>query len=65
VLGGEATIHALAGMNPDVRIIAASGLASEEEAARQASPAVRAFIQKPYTADHILKALQTVLHPKP
>ncbi len=65
VLGGAAAIHALASLNPEIKIIAASGLTTEGEIARKTSPTVRAFLQKPYTAEQMLKTISTVLHSRP
>jgi PAS domain S-box-containing protein len=62
VLDGAGTILALAQINPDIKIIAASGLTSEGAIARRTSPAVRDFLPKPYTASRMLKAIHEVLH---
>jgi len=56
VMDGPAAIAALAAMNPEVRIIASSGLPVALGAT------VRQFIPKPYTADAILRSLHDVLH---
>ncbi|MGA2853710.1 MAG: PAS domain S-box protein [Verrucomicrobiota bacterium] len=60
VLDGPATIHALEEINPEIKIIAASGLTSEGQVA---SPTVRFFLPKPYTAEKMLNAVHEVLHP--
>jgi len=65
VLDGPATIHALTWINPEIRIIAASGLADENFSHKISSPTVRAFLPKPYAADKMLKALREVLRPGP
>jgi len=59
VLDGPATIHALEEINPEIKIIAASGLTTEGQAA---SPTVRVFLPKPYTAEKMLNAIHEVLH---
>ncbi len=61
VLDGPATIHALEEINPKIKIIAASGLTSEGQIA---SPTVRVFLPKPYTAEKMLNAIHEVLHSK-
>jgi CheY-like chemotaxis protein len=64
VLDGPATIHALARLDPQIKIIAASGLTSEEEMIQINSPNVLAFIPKPYTAEQMLNTIHDLLHPK-
>jgi PAS domain S-box-containing protein len=59
VLDGPATIHALEEINPEIKIIAASGLTSEGQIL---SPTVRVFLPKPYTAEKMLNAIHEVLH---
>jgi CheY-like chemotaxis protein len=59
VMDGPATIQELAKINPEIKIIAASGLTTEGQVA---SPTVRAFLPKPYTAEKMLNAIHEVLH---
>ena len=64
-MDGPSTIRALQRMNPNVRIIAASGLgaAPRGEAALEG---VSVFLNKPYTAEKLLKTLAKVLKdPRP
>lgn len=61
VLDGPATIQVLRKMNPDVRVIAVSGLATNAQAAQAAGLGVKVFLAKPYTADALLTALADVL----
>lgn len=63
VMDGPATIHALARINPAVRIIAASGLNANGGAAKVSVSGVNVkhFLTKPYTAETLLKALRLVL----
>ena len=61
VMDGPATIAALAKINPDIKIIAASGLTGEGQLT---SPTVRAFLPKPYTAEKMLNAVYLALHSK-
>ncbi|HSE21958.1 MAG TPA: PAS domain S-box protein [Pyrinomonadaceae bacterium] len=58
-MDGPATIRALQRMNPDVRIIAASGLGARAGEASLAG--VQIFLDKPYTAETLLKALAKIL----
>ena len=65
VMGGPATIQVLQRLNPDVKIIAASGLANDGGAARAAAMAVKHFLPKPFTAQTILTALRQILSERP
>ena len=60
-MDGPATIRALQKMNPQVRIIAASGLAGQDKAAEATAAGVQQFLPKPYTAEKLLKALAQLL----
>jgi CheY-like chemotaxis protein len=60
-MDGPATIRALQRMNPKVRIIAASGLNTGQRAGEASLEGVNAFLNKPYTAEKLLKALAQVL----
>jgi DNA-binding NtrC family response regulator len=48
-------------MNPQVRIIAASGLGTGQRAGDGALKGVAVFLNKPYTAEKLLKTLAQVL----
>ena len=62
VMDGPATIRALRTMQPDVRIIAASGLHGRGADPHEgASASVRHFLPKPYTAATLLTVLRQVL----
>jgi PAS domain S-box-containing protein len=56
-LDGAATIRALQKINPQVRIIASSGLSENGRHAEAANAGVKLFLSKPYTAERLLKAL--------
>lgn len=60
-MDGPATIRALQRMNPSVRIIAASGLGVGQRAGEGALEGVAVFLNKPYTAEKLLKTLAQVL----
>jgi len=61
-MDGPATIRALQRMNPKVKIIAASGLGTGLRAGEGTLEGVSMFLNKPYTAERLLKALAEVLH---
>ncbi|MDQ5846946.1 MAG: PAS domain S-box protein [Acidobacteriota bacterium] len=60
-MDGPATIRALKRMNPKVRIIAASGFATGHQVADASLEGISIFLNKPYTAEKLLKALAQVL----
>jgi two-component system, cell cycle sensor histidine kinase and response regulator CckA len=61
LMDGPATIRALRKLNPQVRIIASSGLAAESKMAEAEAAGVKTFLPKPYTADKLLKAVAEML----
>ncbi|MBI1807102.1 MAG: response regulator [Ignavibacteria bacterium] len=62
LLDGPSTIRELRKINPDVKIIGASGLTSGEDLMTSAVPNVDTFLSKPYTAEELLKSLGKILH---
>jgi CheY-like chemotaxis protein len=60
-MDGPATIRALQKLNPQVRIIAASGLAAADRNAEVAAHGAELFLPKPYTAEKLLRAIAQVL----
>ena len=60
-MDGEATIRALMRINPVVKIIAASGLNTNGDSAKLSAAGVKHFLTKPFTAETLLKALQSIL----
>ena len=60
-MDGPATVRALQRMNPDVKIIAASGLAAGHKPGEGSLEGVQIFLTKPYTAEKLLKALAQLL----
>ncbi|MDX1953018.1 MAG: PAS domain S-box protein [Verrucomicrobiota bacterium] len=61
IMDGLATIVALKSINPKVKIIGSSGLASNGGIARAMGAGVQHFIPKPYTAEALLKTMRQVL----
>jgi two-component system cell cycle sensor histidine kinase/response regulator CckA len=60
-MDGPATIRALQKMNPQVKIIASSGLAENARTVDAAFTAVKIFLPKPYTAEKLLNALAEII----
>jgi PAS domain S-box-containing protein len=65
VMDGMATIRVLRHLNATVPIIAASGLSSGGRAVQAAEYGVRHFLQKPYTAEILLKTVADALRQAP
>lgn len=61
-MDGPATIRALKKMNPQVKIIAASGLNPRNNPGEGVLEGVELFLSKPYTAEKLLKALAQILN---
>jgi CheY-like chemotaxis protein len=61
VMDGAALIDELTRLDPEVRIIAASGLALNGSVIRPAGPGVRRFLPKPYSVHTLLSTLHEVL----
>ena len=61
VLGGVPTMMELVKMNPDVRIIASSGIHDNEAAARAVGPQVKRFLAKPFTGEQLLRMVRSVV----
>ena len=61
-MDGPATIRALQKLNPQIKVIAASGLAANDKAAEANPLGVNLFLSKPYTAEKLLRALAEILH---
>ena len=60
-MDGPAMIRSLRRFNPKARIIAATGLATQNKIVEAKLLGVDAFVSKPYTAEKLLKTLQDVL----
>ena len=61
VMDGPTAIHALLHIEPDVPIVAASGLASNVTMAKAAVAGVKDFLAKPYTGEALLRLIRRVL----
>jgi len=61
VVDGPTAIRMLEAMNPGVRIIATSGIKSNQEVASAISPTVKSFLVKPYNAETLLKEVASAL----
>lgn len=61
IMGGPELVRALRRMNPRVRVIATSGLASEGGLAQARGMAVEHLLAKPFTARELLDAVHQVL----
>jgi PAS domain S-box-containing protein len=62
VMDGPAVIRTLRSMDPDVRIVAASGMGAEAGTERAADAGVRHFLPKPYSPAMLLEVVHRVLH---
>ncbi|OYW73844.1 MAG: hypothetical protein B7Z37_20135 [Verrucomicrobia bacterium 12-59-8] len=62
VMDGPATIQMLQCINPDVKIIAASGVSHMGGPAKVAEMGVRHFLHKPYTAHTVMTTLHLVIN---
>jgi PAS domain S-box-containing protein len=63
-MDGPATIRALRKLAPDLKIIATSGLKADGKTAEAAQLGVVTFLQKPYTAEALLKTVAAELKEK-
>lgn len=64
VMDGPTTIRTLQQINPDVKVIAISGLSSSDKLAAAATSGVTNFLSKPFSAKELLQTLNSVLHAK-
>ncbi len=62
-MDGPTTIRTLRKINPQVKIIAVSGLASSDKLATAIDIGVKTCLAKPFTVKELLETLQKVLHP--
>lgn len=60
-MDGAALVRALKKIDPDIKVVAMSGLISEGTTAELASLKVNAFLSKPFSAETLLKTLAEVI----
>jgi len=60
-MDGATTIRTLQKINPQIKIIAVSGLAPNDKVAEAASVGLKAFLSKPYTTQELLQTIDRVL----
>ena len=60
-MDGNATIRAIKQINPQARIVAATGLMTDERLLKATEAGAVAFLRKPYTAEVLLRTLHQVL----
>jgi len=63
VMDGSASIREIRKINPDIKIIAVSGLTEKDKLAKVAG-LTDAFLSKPYTTEKLLKTTREVLSTK-
>ena len=61
VFDGIATTQALRRIDPDARVIVASGLAGDDKADRAGNAGAREVLPKPYTTEQLLRAVRRAL----
>lgn len=60
-MDGTTTIRTLQKLNPEVKIIATSGLAANDKSLKDIGDRVKAFLVKPYTAQELLRTIRQLL----
>jgi len=63
-MNGPTTIRSLQKINPQVKIIAVSGLATSDKLNEAAMMGIKTFLYKPYTANELLTTIKKVLQGK-
>ena len=61
VMDGAKLASALRSLDPEIKIIASSGLPADSKMAEAMNVAINAFLPKPYSADKLLKTLAEML----
>ena len=61
VMNGTATIHALCKINPQVKVIVASGLNANDNSIQASDSGIKHFLPKPYTSRMLLEKLRAAL----
>lgn len=61
-MDGAAVIRLLRRMNPAVKIVIVTGMAEEEQISEAMKKNVQGFLQKPFRADKLLRAIHSVMN---
>jgi len=61
IMDGPATIRALQKMNPKIKVIATTGMDADKVVSEMNREVVKAFLQKPFTAERLLRTVAEVL----
>jgi ActR/RegA family two-component response regulator len=64
-MDGRACIHAVLQINPEAKIIAASGLGPDSGYIKAVESGVKHFLSKPFTAEAVLKKIHDLIKGKP
>ena len=62
-MDGATTIRTLQKINPQIKVIATSGLVTSPQATTAVHADIQAFLVKPYTAKELIKVVNEVLNP--
>ena len=60
-MGGYRCLEELKGLDPDIKVVVASGYAQDPEVQNAIQLGANSFVPKPYTAGEILRAVRSVL----
>jgi CheY-like chemotaxis protein len=63
-MDGSASIRELHKVNPEIKIIAVSGLTEKDKLAKVDDAHVQAFLTKPYAAEKLLNAIHDIISTK-
>jgi CheY-like chemotaxis protein len=61
LMDGATAIYGLREINPQVNIIAVSGLTNSKQIAKMMGNEIKAFLAKPYTSEELLKILHDII----
>ena len=64
IMDGVATIYAVKQLNPEIKIIAMSGLASGKKRLDQVKGELNAYLEKPFTTPILLRTIHEVITPQ-
>ena len=60
-MGGVPAMQEIVKLNPDIRIVAASGIPDNEATAKSVGTQVKQFLAKPFSTDKLLRAVGRVV----